>query len=778
MVARSDGRGPVAAQARRITVRGIVQGVGFRPHVYALAREHDIRGWVKNAKSGVLVHAEGEGAALDAFVAALKARAPRMAYITHIQNTIAEPAGFGGFEIRPSDGSGARELLISPDVSLCWDCRREIEDPRDRHYHYPFTNCTHCGPRFSIIADLPYDRPHTSMAPFAMCPDCLAAYRDPQDRRFHAQPVACPACGPQVALSDSRGEVLARGPDALHHLGQRLRAGAVAAIRGLGGFHLACDATDADAIDRIRRGKDRPRRPLALMVRDVAVAEEIARLRPGERDALCAPEAPIIIAERRADSPLALAEGLAPGMASIGLMLPYTPLHVMLFWDGPRALVMTSGNRRGMPLITDVAEAYRALGGIADVFLVHDREILRRVDDSVWRFDASSVQRPIPYRRSRGYAPRPLVFRGKAGPAVIGLGPEEKVTTCLLDDDYAFVGPHAGDLTYAEAQSAYREEMRDLIRLLEVQPGVVAHDMHPDYFTTSHAQSLEAEHGLLRVPVGHHHAHLVSCQVENGVDQPTLGIIADGTGYGPDGSLWGMEILYGDAAGYRRLVTLDPVPLIGGERAIQRPLRQALAHLLHFSGSAAADALVRRFPAQAEELRVARSQLEAGIHAPLTSGCGRFFDAVSAYLGLCIETTYGGEPAAVLSEHAGWGRTSLPFCLLEDGEVMRWDLTGFWDVLQERALRGDDTENIAADFHRTVGEMFLAGAHAARERASCTVVALSGGVFQNPTLLAGTVELLEAGGFSVLIHREIPPNDGGISLGQAAVGRVRAAADL
>ncbi len=763
------------SSAREITIRGIVQGVGFRPHAYGLARDLGLFGWVLNSKSGVKIHLEGEGAVIEEFLCEVVSAAPRMSYITEVNHRSTDFVGHRDFTIRGSDDSGSRELLISPDVSTCPDCYREVFDPRDRHYRYPFTNCTNCGPRFSIISDLPYDRPHTSMHPFEMCADCAREYSDPSDRRFHAQPVACPSCGPRVSLLDPAGGVLATADEAVRRLGCDLSGGAVAAIRGLGGFHLACDAENPDAVEAIRRAKARPHRPLAVMVADPSVAEEIARIRDVERDALLSPAAPIVILQKRCGADISLAANIAPGTTSLGIMLPYTPLHAVLFRHGPRVLVMTSGNLRGLPLITDVSEAMKSLGGAADLFLIHDREILRRVDDSVLRFDSSESPHPIPHRRSRGYAPRPIVFRGPAGPAVLGTGGQEKNTFCLLDGDYAFPSQHQGDLDFEEAQDAYAEEFEDFARLLEIRPEVVAHDSHPDNFTTRFARELARHGDVTRVEVDHHHAHLASCLVDNGCEgERVLGIIADGNGYGPDGTLWGMEILHGDLSGYDRLVSLRSLPLFGGERAIRFPLRLAASNLSHYLGEDSLERLFERFPPHAADLRVALAAGEAGINSPMSSGCGRLFDAVSSYLGICLEASYGGQPAAQLSEIAGWGETVFPFELIEEGEQLTWDLADFWAALTDRFEAGEEVQRLASDFQRTLGEMFLSGARASRERASCAVVALSGGVFQNPTLLAGTTMLLEGDGFRVIRHGEVPPNDGGLSLGQVAVGRVRA----
>ncbi len=778
-VMESDGE----LTARRVMVRGIVQGVGFRPHAHGLAAGLGIRGWVLNGKKGVEIHAEGSPAALQRYLRRLVECAPRMAQIVDVKKRRVEPRGYPEFVIRESDDSGKRELLISPDVSTCDDCRREVKDPSDRHFGYPFTNCTNCGPRFTIIRDLPYDRPTTSMAGFSMCAECAREYSDPSDRRFHAQPVACPSCGPQVWLEAGAGSVLARRSEAVQQTRRQLGRGAIVAIKGLGGFHLACDAEDDEAVGRLRSRKQRPAKPLAVMVRDLCTAAGICRLRPGDRELLDSVQAPIVILPLRDRPRPSISEDIAPAQKTLGLMLPYTPLHMMLFDSRLFALVMTSGNRRGLPLATTEAGAREQLGDVADFFLMHDRPIVRRCDDSVVRpvrlceqRDSDKRQHPVVFRRSRGWAPRPVILDRTADSAgnvpVLGIGGDEKNTFCLLQGDTAFLSQHMGSLRYEETLDDYRSCLSDLKRLLEIEPQVVAVDMHPGYRSRQLGQRLAGQDGLRVVQVQHHHAHHAACLAENDFAGEAVGLVADGTGFGEDGTLWGMEVIFGGFASYRRLVSLQQVPMPGADRAIRHPLRMTLSHLLTFGAEGPAEELTEIFPQQQRELEVARAQLDRGLNSPVTSSCGRLFDAVSAYLGICQHSTYQGRAAIELSEAASPTEESFPFHLRrsrrEEG-LHLWDLSEFWPALVRARRRGWDVGRLAGAFHRTVARMFVEGAREARQQTGSHVVALSGGVFQNPTLLTQTHRLLAEEGFSVLLPGEIPPNDGGLSLGQALI---------
>jgi len=786
LAARQDSRaaGVRANHAVRIKIQGVVQGVGFRPHVFRLAGEEGVRGWVLNSKQGVEIHVEGEPDAVDRFVAGLREHPPRMARITQYTVEPATPGGYEEFDIRPSEGEGERRLLISPDVSTCADCLAELADPDDRHYRYPFTNCTNCGPRFTIMRELPYDRPKTTMDAFDMCPDCRAEYEDPHDRRFHAQPVACPACGPRVWLETAGGDRLETG-DPIKTAAAFLRRGDILAVKGLGGFHLACDAHSEEAVAALRRRKNRPAKALAVMVRDIEAARRYCRVDPTEGEALLSPQAPILILPR-AGTPEGggrrPVSGLAPGQNTLGLMLPYTPLHHLLLRaeDDLDALVMTSGNKRGHPLITDDDEARRELGHIVDHFLMHDRKIARRCDDSVIRYVPESPQaqertRAVTYRRSRGFAPYPIHVPGKEGPPVLGTGGEEKNTFCLLEGDQAFASQHIGPMVYEQTVEEYLEGVRDFIDFFEIRPEIIAHDMHPLYRTTQLARDLAREWGMETEAVQHHHAHHAACLAENGFHGKALGFVADGTGYGADGSLWGCELLYGDCGDYVRLASLTPVPLPGGDRAVKFPLRAALGHLLTSLGDGGAEWLMRRFPAHGADLSVARRQVERGLNAPLTSSLGRLFDAVSAVLGLCLEMNYQGQPAVELSEAALVGDRHYPFVLAEPDEdgIRRWQLHELWSALLSDIEEGRDAAEISGAFHLTLTLMLEAAALSARARTGCDVITLSGGVWQNPHLLVHGVGRLRDSGFTVLLPRELPPNDGAISVGQCVVARAR-----
>ncbi|MFO8060641.1 MAG: carbamoyltransferase HypF [Bacillota bacterium] len=762
--------------ARRMAVRGIVQGVGFRPHTAALADRHGLCGWVRNAKAGVILQIEGPGKRIEEFARDLVSCAPRMAAITGIETETVPLRGFTGFCIRDSDDGGQRELLMAPDASVCSDCAREVMDPEDRHYRYPFTNCTNCGPRFTIVRGLPYDRSRTSMADFPMCPDCEKEYRDHRDRRFHAQPVACPRCGPRVWLEDAGGRLLARDDGVWRRLGQILRGGKLVGVRGIGGVHIACSACSEAAVTELRRRKSRPTKPVAIMVRDVAAAGKICRVTPTAEALLTSPQAPIVVMTLRENPGISLALNLAPGMRSLGVMLPYTPLHMLLLQSGPEALVMTSGNRRGLPLVTENAAARRELGCMADFLLLHDRPIARRCDDSVVRVVSSGDGGGIGVmlRRSRGYAPRPVMLgRGVArpGPAVLGSGGDERNTFCLLSGDEAFLSQHMGTVRYEETVRDYRRCLDDLTHILEIEPEVVACDLHPEYRTSILASELSREWGARLVRIQHHHAHHAACLSERGHGAKAIGLVADGLGYGDDGTFWGMEVLFGDPGSCRRLLSLAPVPMPGGDRAIKRPLRMALAHIWTFMGRQEARRMMGLFPREAEDLEVALAQMERGLNSPMTSSCGRLFDAVSAILGLCRRAHYSGEAAVRLSEAASWGDEPLPFSLKRDGDLHRWDLVGMWEALLGRLRERENVPEIASAFQRTVGEMLLQGARLSREMTGCDVVALSGGVFQNPTILSRMRASLAEEGFTVLIPGEVPPGDGALSLGQAVAAR-------
>jgi len=745
---------------RRIKVEGIVQGVGFRPFVYTLAVRHGLAGWVRNTAGSVEIEIEGPAEALDAFSTDLMEEGPPLAHIDRLGQEDVVPQGLDRFQIERSLDSGGSQP-VSPDVATCERCLEEVMRPGGRRFDYPFTNCTHCGPRFTIIRALPYDRPNTTMAGFVMCPACQSEYEDPRNRRFHAQPNACPACGPRLTLVDTRGGVA--GGEVLVETRRLLATGSIVAIKGIGGFHLACDATDQTAVRRLRERKGREAKPLALMVADVAEAERICHVSGDERALLTSSARPIVVLRARVAS--GIAPAVAPGMGSLGVMLPYSPLHHLLF-DGSarrlRALVMTSGNRSEEPIATDNGDALARLGGIADAFLLHDRPIQVRCDDSVTRFAAGGE---LPMRRSRGYAPFPVRLPFHARP-ILACGAELKGAVCLTRGQYAFMSPHIGDLANLETYVSYREMVARMAALFRVRPEAVAHDLHPDYLSTRYAEGLDPR--LPRVAVQHHHAHVAACMAEHGLEGPVIGVAFDGTGYGSDGRIWGGEFLVTEYARFTRAGHLGYVPMPGGERAVEEPFRMALAHL-----RAAGRGWDHALPPIAEAADAERSavawQLHHEVNAPSTSSVGRLVDAVASILGVRHRVRYEAEAAMELEALVDpCARGMYPVAILDGapavidpGPVIRGVVDDF--------LAGATEPVIAARFHWTLVAAIVEMCGRIRKATDLDRVALSGGVFQNVTLLAAARRDLARAGFEVFSHHRVPPNDGGIALGQAVV---------
>jgi hydrogenase maturation protein HypF len=744
---------------RKLIVQGTVQGVGFRPFVYRLATELGLGGSVRNTASGVVIDIEGEGSALDEFLARLLREAPPLSRISSVETRELEPLGLTEFRILESAAAASPTALIPPDVALCAECAREIADPADRRFEYPFTNCTNCGPRFTIVSGIPYDRPQTTMAAFSMCPACEAEYRDPADRRFHAEPTGCPACGPRLLLD---GEPVT---GAVARVARLLADGEVIAIKGLGGYHLACDARSGQAVETLRRRKGRGQKPFAVMVRDLAEAGRVAEVSDRAAALLSSPESPVVIMAATEGS--GLAEGIAPRHNTVGVMLPYTPLHRLLLDAAPPALVMTSGNLAEEPIEHRDGEARRKLGPIADHILSHNREIAVPCDDSVVRVAGDLV---IPVRRARGYVPRavPVDYQG---PPVLAVGGHHKNTFCLLREGEAILSQHIGDLDTVEVLDYFGRAIRHFEGLFEVEPGIVAHDLHPGYLSTQWAQSLE---GVRVVGVQHHHAHVVSVMAELGLRGPVIGLSYDGTGYGPDGTAWGGEMLVADRRQYRRALHLLPVPLPGGEAAITRPGRMALSHLISAFGADQALAIAPRLlpDVAASEARVIGRQIERRVNCPLTSSMGRLFDAVAALLGATPEATYEGQPAMELEAMGGGGapppaaRCAPYRCDLGDGVI---DTRPIIREIVEDLQRGVPREVIAGRFHETVAAFTVDACRAIRDGGGPSDVVLSGGVMQNALLVGRLLELLRAAGLRPHIHREVPPNDGGMSLGQAVI---------
>lgn len=791
-------RGPLGPPASdvarlRLVVRGVVQGVGFRPFVHRLASELALRGWVLNSTEGVVIEVEGDPTALGAFRRELVVRKPPLAVIERVEATPLPPVGYAGFTIEASQGQENGFVLVSPDIATCPDCLREMQDPADRRYHYPFTNCTNCGPRFTIVRDIPYDRPKTTMAGFALCPDCAREYHDPADRRFHAQPVACPVCGPQVWLVERTDHSTAAagpacgatcGEKAIQRVRQLLAQGRIVAIKGLGGFHLACDAANDDAVALLRLRKGRVDKPFALMCSDVAAVETLCQVAQGERELLESPQRPIVLLQRRSGAPVSLQ--VAPGNRTLGIMLPYTPLHHLLLSPvlggqdagsaAPPALVMTSGNLSEEPIVTGNEEALERLARLADAFLLHDRPIQVRCDDSVTRVFRG---KEMTLRRARGYAPFPVRL-ARPVRSVLAVGGELKNTFCLTRDNYAFMSQHMGDLENAETLASFEENVAHFQRLFRVTPEALVHDLHPEYLSTSWAveQSQGSGNlcGLPLVAVQHHHAHLAACLADNGQEGPAIGVSWDGTGYGTDGAIWGGEFLVGDSEGFRRLAHFKYLPLPGGAVAIRRPYRMALSHLANAFGEEAGRLeLPFLRDISATEVAVIRHQIVSGLNSPLTSSAGRLFDAVAALLGIRGAVNYEGQAAIEMETLAASVSGAAPYPVMELG-LVPLTLPGTIDpaplirAVVEDFRAGIPAAVAAARFHVTMAVLIAKVCGIIARQEGVSTVCLSGGVFQNMLLLEQTVTRLEEAGLTVLTHHQVPPNDGGIALGQAVVG--------
>jgi len=750
----------------RVRVEGIVQGVGFRPFVHALAGRLGLAGLVGNDAGGVFVEVEGAAETVERFLEALATEAPPLAVIERMTATPLPPTGIRGFAIAPSEAGGERQTLVSPDTATCEDCLRELADPADRRYRYPFINCTNCGPRFTIVRDVPYDRPATTMATFEMCADCAREYSDPADRRFHAQPVCCPACGPALALLDREGRPAAGDP--LAEAAARLREGAVVAVKGLGGYHLAADAASEPAVAALRARKHREDKPFAVMVADLAAARRLCLVDPAEEAMLASPRRPIVLLRRRDGDAERVAGSVAPGNRSLGLLLPYTPLHHLLLATVGRPIVLTSGNVSDEPIAYLDGEARERLGGIADWFLRHDRPIHVRADDSVVR---SFGGRELPLRRSRGFAPQPLDLPWPFPRHVLACGAELKSTFCLAKGGHAFLSHHIGDLKNYETFRSFTEGVEHFRRLFAVDPEVVAHDLHPEYLSTKYALELD---GVELEAVQHHHAHVASCLADNGEPGPVIGVAFDGLGFGADGTIWGGELLVADLEGFRRAGHLEVVPLPGGAAAIKEPWRMAAAWLdVAFEGRAPDGlAVVGRNRDRWERVvALARS----GTAAPPTSSAGRLFDAVAAILGVRDAVNYEGQAAVELEQLADPAeRSTYPAeVVVADGGLLRLGGSDLVRAVVEDLEAGVAPPLIAARFHNGLAAATVTACEAIREERGLGTVALSGGVFQNMLLLERTVSALDHRGFRVLTHSRVPPNDAGISLGQAAVAGAR-----
>ncbi|RQD79414.1 carbamoyltransferase HypF [Desulfonatronospira sp. MSAO_Bac3] len=758
---------------KRYIVNGRVQGVGFRPSVYRMAAKHRLTGSVQNTSLGVVIEVQGKEEALAWFEEELRGNPPPLAEITRIQTDETTPeAGESGFIILESSALEQSQVLISPDSAVCSDCTREILDPKDRRYLYPFTNCTNCGPRYTITGLIPYDRQNTSMACFEMCLQCRREYSDPGDRRFHAQPNACPQCGPGLWLTDADGNRISEHDSPLKKSAYLLKQGNILAIKGLGGFHLACDAADQEAVRELRRRKNRPHKPLAVMVPDIAAAVELAELSPLEAEILQSPSSPILAV--KPIQPCPLSPELAPDTDLLGIMLAYTPLHLVLFEHFKAlltrqeipALVMTSGNMSSEPISLGNREALKSLGHIADYFLLHDRDILVRCDDSVM---CARGPGPAYFRRARGYTPQP-VFLSRVGPCILGTGPELKNTFCLTRNDQAFVSQHIGDLQNLESYSFYRECIDHLQHVLQVNPEMVVCDLHPDYLSTKYARQ---ESGLPVQALQHHYAHILSVMAENCFEGPCLGLALDGAGLGDDGTLWGGELLLVDNRDMtlQRLGSFEPVPLPGGDLAVREPWRIA-AGFIHRLGLEHS-VLARDFEqGLTKEEMLLRQMLKSNINSPLSSGCGRLFDAVAALLGLVRSISYEGQAAVILEKIQSRGQETaydIPV-IHRNGLGILDTLTLFRQILKDH-ISGLSPAIISRRFHLSLVRGLCLWAAQAGNATGIRTIGLSGGVMHNLTLARELEEGLARKSFNVLTHRFLPPGDACVSLGQAVYGR-------
>jgi hydrogenase maturation protein HypF len=779
----------------RVSVRGVVQGVGFRPFVYRLAQEHNLNGWVRNTSGNVEIEVEGDEETLNNFLTDLEAKAPPMARIEEIKTAFYPLKGYTEFEIHQSLSQEGKYQLVSPDIATCEDCQRELFSPTDRRFHYPFTNCTNCGPRFTIIEDIPYDRPKTTMRKFKMCPECQREYDDPLNRRFHAQPNACPKCGPSLELVNGDGSPI-EGNNVIEAASELLKEGKILAIKGLGGFQLACDATSEKVVDVLRSRKKRPSKPLAVMIATLAEIEKHCLVSPEERKLLQSPECPIVLL-RWNHSSSNISPAVAPNLKYLGVMLPYTPLHHTLLREVGLPLVMTSGNLSEEPIAKDNDEALRRLRGIADYFLLHNRDIYARYDDSVCLVeDVSQV-----VRRARGYAPYPifLPFKSKQ---ILACGAELNNTFCLTKDEHAFLSQHIGDMENEETLEHFENTIELYKKLFRIEPEAIAHDMHPEYLSTKYALQAGSEQGLRLIPVQHHHAHIVSCLVDNNLEGPVIGVAFDGTGYGTDGTIWGGEFLIADWHSFQRVGHLEYVPLPGGAAAIKKPYRMALSYLYTLLGE--------NFPLESlplsriapVELEVIKQQLKRRINSPLTSSAGRLFDAVSALAGVREEIDYEAQAAIELEMLAPDGRgvqlnaptwNPYPFSIVEHqsageglptlknlaifqgtrlvpSQRMRViKLTELFSAIVQEVENQVPVPIISLRFHYTMAQIIAEMCKLIAKDTGITQVALSGGVFQNRLLLNLATTALKREGFSVLTHHLVPGNDGGVSLGQAVI---------
>jgi len=774
--------------AYRILINGIVQGVGFRPFIYNLAIRYDLKGWVKNTSEGVVIEVSGSKSELDSFLSSITSEAPPLSKIDSLRYESIPSDGYEAFHIQHSQVIEGGFQPISPDVSICDDCLHELFTPEDFRYRYPFINCTNCGPRFTIIKDIPYDRPQTTMAEFDLCPTCEKEYNDPLDRRFHAQPVACPECGPEIWLEYSSQSTLSRkgsGDEALLLAQEMLASGKIGAIKGLGGFHLACDAENPAAIETLRSRKNRPDKPLAVMMPDLETVRIYCEISKEEEDLLTSRQRPILLLNRKSGS--SLPTSIAPGQNTIGVMLPYTPLHYLLFSHKdqfPQApysvLVMTSANFSGNPILTQNQQVQQLLGNIADFYILHNRDIHVHCDDTVARVPDSldeDMKGIYPIRRSRGFAPGPITSP-LSGRSVLAGGAELKNTFCLIKDQYAFLSQHIGDLKNFETLTTYQESITHFESLFRAHPELLVYDLHPDYLSTRYILERSEQEDLPAIPVQHHHAHIASCLADNNYqgEEPVIGISFDGIGYGEDGKIWGGEFLIADYQSYSRAGHLAYFPLPGGDLAVREPWRTAVSLLEQAQIPLDPDLLPVSYAQSLPEslpgisaLGILGGQLRTGTNAPLTSSMGRLFDGIASLLGICHKISYEGQAAIELEALADPDETGLYTLDITDDGM-------FQPGLMIAEIIADLNQDcgipiISARFHNTISELVLEMALKLKKIHTLNQVALSGGVWQNISLLRKSHKALHKAGFKVYIHQQVPANDGGLSLGQAVIGQ-------
>lgn len=746
----------------QIKIKGIVQGVGFRPFIYKLARKYNLLGYVLNNTSGVLIDVEGEIASIDAFIENVKTKPPPQAVIFELKSNNMELLGYEDFVIKVSEAQEEKFVPISPDIATCDECLQELFNPSDRRYRYPFINCTNCGPRFTIVKDIPYDRKFTTMKPFIMCDKCQGEYDDPGDRRFHAQPNACPVCGPGLFLLNGNGNKI-DVPDVINEVCRLLKEGEIIAIKGLGGYHLACDAQNQDAVSKLRSRKYREHKPFALMVKDIDTAKRLCYVGEEEERLLKGTIRPIVLLKRRPDCPVS--KDVAPSQKYHGIMLPYTPMHHLIVRESGLVLVMTSGNISCEPIAYLDEEALESLKSIADYFVFHNRNIHIRTDDSVnrvWR------GKEILLRRARGYAPFPLLLPFKFEEQILACGADLKNTFCMTRENYVFVSQHIGDLENLETLTSFEQGIDHFKRIFNIDPAFAAYDFHPEYLSTRYALSLA---GTKKIGVQHHHAHIVSCMVDNGIDGRVIGVSFDGTGYGMDGKIWGGEFLVCDYGSFERAGNLEYMPLPGGEKAIIEPWRIAGSLLYNIYGEGMYD-LDMDFIKNLDlnRWKSIKKMLDNRLNAPMTSSVGRLFDAVSALTGLRKKVHYEGQAAIELEMAAGGGKAgSYLYDLNDAGNTTLIMIEPVIRGVVSDIINGKSVAAISSKFHNTIADIILNICLIIRKRNRLDRVCLSGGVFQNIFLLERAFVLLNKNGFKIYTHHRVPPNDGGIALGQAII---------